>query len=187
VKHLILASRSPRRRRLLKESGIPFTVRVSSADENTNLKKPSAIVKHLALKKAKVVSDEFPSHPVIGADTIVVCKGHILGKPKNSKDALRLLRLQNGSWQSVYTGLAIVWRDRHISITDYDVSGCKARKLTPQQLSKLAGKHMDKAGAYAVQDDKDPFIEKISGERDNVVGLPCKLLKKMLAKAGFKN
>ncbi|MCX5783188.1 MAG: Maf family protein, partial [Elusimicrobia bacterium] len=143
---------------------------------------PSAIVKSLALKKALKVARKFPDTPVVGADTIVVCRGKILGKPKNKKDALKLLHLQNGAWQSVYTGIAVVWNSRGKKLVACEVSRCKARKFSDEKLLRLAGKHLDKAGAYAAQDKNDPFIEKIIGPFDNVVGLPVKLLKKLLRK-----
>lgn len=182
MKPLILASQSPRRRELIKSLNVPYEVLPADVDETCALTRPSALVKHLALKKAKAVAEQNPGRVVIGADTIVVCKGKILGKPEHHADAIRILELQNGSWQSVYTGVAIVTDDK--VLCDYEVSRCKARRLSEEQLRKLAGKHMDKAGAYAVQDHDDPFIEKITGPVDNVVGLPCELLKELLSKAG---
>lgn len=182
MKPLILASQSPRRRELIKSLNVPYEVVPADVDETCSLKKPSALVKFLALKKAKAVADKNPGRVVIGADTIVVCKGEILGKPDHHADAMRILELQNGSWQSVYTGVAVITDGK--VFCDYEVSRCKARRLTEEQLRKLAGKHMDKAGAYAVQDHDDPFIEKITGPVDNVVGLPCGLLKELLSKAG---
>lgn len=183
---IILASRSPRRKRLLAGAGIPFRVAPSSADERTRLRRPYAIVKSLALRKAVEVARRYPGHPVIGADTIVVCKGKTLGKPRNRKDALRLLNIQNGSWQSVYTGVALVWRARGKMLAGYAVSRCKAMKLARKELLSLAGKHMDKAGAYAVQDSSDAFIEKIKGRFDNVVGFPMDLVKRLLKKSGWR-
>jgi len=181
---LILASQSPRRRQLLRAMGVDFKIIPSKTGEATSLVRPAAIVKALARRKALSVARQYPRARVIGADTLVVCKGRILGKPKNRADALRLLKLQNASWQSVYTGVSVAHDGK--LFTEYEVSRCKARRLSDAQLLRLSAKHHDKAGAYAVQDDDDPFIEKIAGNRDNVVGLPCCLLKKLLAKTGFK-
>jgi len=180
---IILASKSPRRKALLRRLGLKFRVSPSSASEKTSLRRPSAIVRSLALRKAESVAARFPEYPVVGADTIVVCKGRILGKPKDRSHAFKMLELQNGCWQSVYTGVAVVFRGK--KFCGYEVSRCKARKFPPEKLKKLAGKHGDKAGGYAVQDAGDPFIEKIVGSRDNVVGLPCGLLKKLLRRCGY--
>jgi len=181
---IILASASPRRKQLLREKGVRLRVVPSHADESTALKKPSAIVRQLALRKALEVAARHPDLPVLGADTIVVCKGKILGKPDTKKHALELLELENGSWQKVYTGVAVVWLAKNKRLVAHAVSACKARRLSREQLLRYAGQHMDKAGAYAVQDKSDPFIEKIKGPFDNVMGLPCALTLKLLRKAG---
>ncbi len=183
---IILASASPRRRLLFLKAGIPFIVRAGSVSEKTSLKQPSAIVKSLAMRKAMNIAGKYPRSPVIGADTIVVRKGRIIGKPKNRKSAMRMLKMQNGGWQSVYTGVAAVWLDKNRRASGYEVSRCKARKLSIKELNRLAGRHMDKAGAYAVQNERDGFIEKIKGRYDNVVGLPMNLAMRLLKKVGCK-
>lgn len=166
--------------------GMPFKVIAPDIDEKTYFKRPHNIVKKLALKKALKVSEKYPHNIVIGADTLVMCKGRIIGKPANYKQALEILKLENGRRQSVYTGLALVLKSKSLILADYEKSDCKARKLNDTELKKLAKKHSDKAGAYAVQDTGDPFIEKIIGSYDNVVGFPVTLFKKMLKQAGFK-
>jgi septum formation protein len=122
---------------------------------------------------------------VLGADTIVFCKGRVLNKPKHASDALRLLRLQNGSWQTVYSGVSLLWLEKGVFLAGFGASRCKARKLGEKELKTLASKHLDKAGAYAVQDAEDEFIEKIEGRFDTVVGLPMDLVRKFLRKAGL--
>jgi septum formation protein len=183
---LILASQSPRRARLLKEAGIAFTVIPSRIKELSTFKKPELIVKELAYKKALGVALKRPGRPVLGADTIVFCKGRVLNKPKNSADALRLLRLQNGSWQTVYSGVSLLWLEKGVFFAGFGASRCKARKLPEAELKILSRKHPDKAGAYAVQDAKDEFIEKIEGRFDTVVGLPVDLVKKFIRLAKIK-
>ena len=121
---------------------------------------------------------------MLGSDTLVYCKGRALGKPEGLKDALRLLRLQNGSWQAVHTGVALIWLDKGVFLAGNEVSRCKARKLTGTELRDMAAKHHDKAGAYAVQDTDDIFVEKIEGRFDTVVGLSMNLVRKFLKKAG---
>ena len=176
----ILASASPRRSELLGAAGCKFEIIPAMGAEETSLRKPGAVVKDLALKKAFEVARKYPAETVVGADTLVFCKGKIIGKPKDKADALKMLKLLNNSWQSVYTGVAIVNFRRKKIYTGYAVSKCKARNLTAEQLAKLAGKHMDKAGAYAVQDTDDALIEKIVGSKTNVVGMPMELFSKMI-------
>lgn len=177
---LILASSSPRRREILTKLGYKFDAVASAAKEQCSFSRPHLIVKDLAFKKAFDVARLYPDAVVIGGDTIVYCKGRVLGKPKNKADALKILRMENGSWQKVYSGLAIICLKRKAAVCGYDVTACKARRLSEAQLKDLAGRHMDKAGAYAMQDKEDYFIERIRGAYDNVVGFPSELFKKML-------
>lgn len=179
---IILASASPRRKEILTRLGYKFDIINSAVKENTSKKRPFAVVKDLALKKAFSVAALYPDALVIAGDTLVYCKGEILGKPKNQKDALRLLKKENGSWQSVYSGLALVCKNKKQIICGYEVSLCKARKLDQETLQKLSFKHLDKAGAYAMQDKNDMFIEKVIGSKDNVVGFPSELFKEMIKK-----
>lgn len=178
--HLVLASKSPRRIELLKELGFAFDIIPSQCKEKSTQKRPSYRVRELAIQKAFDVAKKYPAAVVIGADTLVFCKGEIIGKPKNLQDAKRILRKLNGTWQSVYTGVCIMQLSTHKMLYGYDISKCKARQLSPKELSHLAGKHMDKAGAYAVQDKEDPFIERIVGSRSNVVGFPTEFFQKLL-------
>ena len=176
---LILASKSPRRIEILKSLGKKFEIIPSQRAEKSTKKRPSARVVELAQQKAFDVAQKYPAATVIGADTLVFCKGEIIGKPTSKADALRILNKLNGSWQSVYTGVCLVCKDQHKLLYGYDVSHCKARRLSAAQLAQYAGKHMDKAGAYAVQDDEDPFIEKIVGSKTNVVGFPVEFFNQL--------
>ncbi|WP_424245828.1 septum formation protein [Elusimicrobium posterum] len=177
---LILASQSPRRIDLLTQAGYKFEIIPAQGEEKTTLKKPSLIVRDLALKKAFEVASKYPASTVVGADTLVYCKGQVIGKPKDKKDALKILKMLNNSWQSVYTGVVVMNVNRKKLFTAYAISKCKARNLTDKELERLAGKHMDKAGAYAVQDNDDPLIERIVGSQTNVVGMPMELFSKMM-------
>lgn len=176
---LVLASKSPRRIALLKELGLPFEIIPSQCPEKSDKKRPAARVKELAIQKAFDVARKYPGAVVIGADTLVYCKGEIIGKPKDRADALRILRKLNGSWQLVYTGVCVMNLEEQKMLFGHDVSKCKARTLSEAELEHLAGKHMDKAGAYAVQDTEDPFIERIVGSRSNVVGFPVEFFQKL--------
>lgn len=178
---LILASASPRRRAILRAAGVRFTVDPSTVDENIAERNPRRHVLKLARLKAVDVAKRHPGHPVLGADTIVVCMGEILGKPKDLKDAVRMITLQSGRSQRVYTGTALVVGKR--IFTDVAVTKVYARLLDADRLRRLAGKHMDKAGAYAIQDRNDPLVARIVGDRDNVTGLPMRSVRRLLARA----
>lgn len=179
---LVLASGSPRRRAILRAAGVRFTVDPSGVSEKTRERDPRKLVVLLARRKAADVAKRHPGRLVLGADTIVVCAGEILGKPKDAKDGERMLRLLCGRWQKVWTGVAVVAPDGRLH-SGAALSRVKARALPEAKLRALVGKHMDKAGAYAVQDRKDPLVEKIVGDRDNVTGLPMRLVRKLLARA----
>ena len=175
----VLASKSPRRIEILKNLGMKFDVIPSQCAEKSTKKRPSARVTELAIQKAFDVAKKYPNAVVIGADTLVYCGGEIIGKPKNLKDAARILKKLNGAWQRVYTGVCIICLADHKMLYGHDISKCKARKLSATALTRLVGKHMDKAGAYAVQDKDDPFIERIVGSRSNVVGFPVEFFQQL--------
>jgi septum formation protein len=183
---LILASKSPRRKKLLTEAGIAYQTIPSRVKEVSSFRRPALIVRELAYKKAVSVAQEHPSRPVLGSDTLVFCKGQVLGKPKHKKDALRLLSLQNGSWQTVHTGVSLIWIEKGVFLAGGESTRCRARALTRQELAEMSKKHLDKAGAYAVQDTDDIFISKMEGRFDTVVGLSMNLVRKFLKKAGLK-
>jgi septum formation protein len=177
---IILASASPRRIDLLKKWGLRFKVIPSRIRENTDSKKPSDIVKDLALKKALSVARNIKSGVIIGADTIVVLNGKIIGKPGSEKGAVRILSRLSGTFHKVYSGIAAVDAESGFRKTDYDVSRVKMRKLSDREIREASSRHLDKAGAYAVQEKGDAFVEKIEGDYFNVVGLPYKKLKILL-------
>lgn len=178
---LILASASPRRRAILRAAGVSFSVDPSGVDEAIRERNPRRLVIKLARLKALDVARRHPGRLVLGADTLVVCRGEILGKPKDLKDAVRMITLQSGRSQRVYTGTALVAGGR--VYTDVAMTKVYARLLPPERLRRLAGKHMDKAGAYAIQDRRDPLVARIAGDRDNVTGLPMRSVRRLLARA----
>lgn len=178
---LVLASESPQRRKLLKKLGIPFEIVPSHASESTRETNPRRLVARLALRKARAVAARRRGAVVLGSDTVVVCAGRVIGKPRGPGAALAMLRLLNGRWQRVYTGIALVAPGGR-ELSRVIVSRVKARRLPEPRLRQLAGKHLDKAGAYAVQDRRDPFIARIVGGRDNVIGLPVSAVRALLRK-----
>ena len=165
----------------MRAAGISFTVDPSGVAEDISERDPRKHVVKLARLKALDVAKRHPGHPVLGADTIVVCMGEILGKPKDLTDAVRMITLQSGRTQRVYTGTALAIGRR--VYTEVAVTKVYARLLDADRLKRLAGKHMDKAGAYAVQDRHDPLVARIVGARDNVTGLPMRSVRRLLARA----
>lgn len=181
---VILASASPRRKELLSRCGLKYIIMPSHVDESTQLKSPSSIVKYLAAKKAGDIAAKARDAVIIGADTIVVLGREIIGKPKDHRDAARILAKLNGSYHKVYSGVAVIDSRTGQSCVGYEVSRVKMRKLSKDEINAFSHKHLDKAGAYAVQEHGDAFVEKIEGDYFNVVGLPLKLLAGMLMKFG---
>ncbi|MBN1621575.1 MAG: septum formation protein Maf [Endomicrobiales bacterium] len=183
---VILASASPRRYNLLKQCGLKFSVIPSKIREKTASRNPVSIVKKLSSDKAVSVAKKLEKGIVIGADTIVVLRGSIIGKPRSKKDSKRILSLLNGSYHKVYSGVAVVDAGSGRKKVGCEVSRVKMRKLSLNEIENFSGKHMDKAGAYAVQEKNDAFVERIEGDYFNVVGLPLEKLKKLLRYFGVK-
>lgn len=177
---LILASKSPRRIEILRGLGKKFDIIPAKGAERTRYRRPHLQVADLSARKAFEVAQQYPHALVIGADTLVFCGGEVIGKPKDAKDALRILRKLNGTWQTVYTGVTLICLAEKKFVRGVAKTRCKARRLPLAQLKEMAGKHLDKAGAYAVQDNDDQFIEKIVGSRSNVVGFPVELFTEMM-------
>ena len=174
--NLILASQSPRRRELLGLFHIPFTVRVADIDEAMDPgKAPFDEVARVSLLKARAVPRE-GEDIVIAADTIVVCQGKVLGKPRDEADAWRMLRLLSGKDHQVMTGLTVLRGDRAAVCTE--VTDLHFRDLSDREIEAYirTGEPMDKAGAYGIQGGAALFCEKMVGDYYNVVGLPvCRL------------
>jgi septum formation protein len=181
MKKLILASGSPRRKRLLENAGLVFTIVVSNFDEEAiTYKDPTEMVRKLSLEKAKIIAKMFPDAIILGADTTVVINEEIIGKPKNIEDAYRILNLLNDRKHEVITGFTIISGEK--IITEHIISQVIFRKLTQKEIDEYvkSGEPMDKAGGYGIQDGAGKFIEKVIGDYDNVVGLPVSSVMKVL-------
>ncbi|MBI5574126.1 MAG: septum formation protein Maf [Elusimicrobia bacterium] len=174
---LILASASPQRKKILKDAGYKFEIVHPKISEKIYGKKPSQIVKSLALKKARVVNR---NGIIIGADTIVVLNGEIIVKPKNKNEAIKILRKLSGSEHFVYTGVAILDTADKKQIVDYEKTTVWFRKLSEENIKNVCGKYLDKAGAYSIQSKNDCFVKNIKGDYLNVVGFPLKKFQEML-------
>lgn len=191
---LILASSSPRRVELLKSLDLIFDVVPSHIDEDTEETRPELVVVDLALRKAGAVAELIGKEPVpeertfvIGADTIVVLDGRILGKPANRQEAVAMLSSLSGQCHSVYTGIALVDIAGGITYSDYRVSQVYFRPLHEQEIETYADSRepYDKAGSYALQGLGSSFIEKIEGCYTNVIGLSVPAMVAMLRKSGI--
>lgn len=170
---LILASASPRRRELLQTAGLPFNVHVSKAQEHIEPgTAPTDAVMQLAKQKAIAVAAECPDDLVLGADTIVVCDGIILGKPTDRADAARMLRLLSGRTHCVYTGVCFVQNGQ--AQTFFEKTQVTFYPLTDDEIQSYidTGEPMDKAGAYGIQGRGCTLVQSICGDYFNVVGLP---------------
>ncbi|MFH1459496.1 MAG: nucleoside triphosphate pyrophosphatase [Candidatus Omnitrophota bacterium] len=181
---VILASASLRRKALLEKAGLKFKVMPSRINEKTTGDiSPAHHALHLAHNKARKIAAQKnkENHAIIiAADTIVVYKNKIFGKPRNMQDARRILTKLSNTKHDVYTALAVIDSSTNKTILDIDRTTIYTRKLSPPKIKKLALKNHDKAGAYAVQKDMDILVKKIEGDYYNVVGLPLKKLKPIL-------
>lgn len=169
---IILASQSPRRRELMGFFPFPFTVRVSQADEKMDADKlPQDEVARISHNKANAVERK-ADDIVIGADTIVVCDGEILGKPKDEQDAFRMLSMLAGRAHQVMTGVTVLQGEKRVSFTE--ITDVYFRRLTESEIYNYIHTKdpLDKAGAYGIQGGASLFVEKIVGDYYNVVGLP---------------
>ena len=173
---LILASQSPRRKELLGLFRIPFTVRTADIDEAMDpALPPYDEVARVSREKALAVP-RMEDDVVVAADTIVVCAGEVLGKPKNEADAYRMLRLLSGRDHQVMTGMTVLRGETALVCTE--VTDIHFRELSDREIHAYirTGEPMDKAGSYGIQGGAALFAEKLSGDYYNVMGLPvCRL------------
>ncbi len=177
---LILASKSPRRKKLLEQIGLEFEIIASDFDEDSiEYTDPENYSKFLATAKAKRVAEtlENPS-VVIGADTIVVLENQVMNKPANEKDAIRMLKLLSGKAHSVYTAVAFVRSSDMYSKSYVKKTEVTFRTLDESEILQYvkSGSPLDKAGSYGIQDDYGAvFVKHIEGCYYNIVGLPLEL------------
>lgn len=183
---LILASASPRRKELLAKFGIPFTVRVADIDETMD---PNALPQEEVARVSRLKALAIPRQPedvVIAADTIVVCREQVLGKPKSKEDAFAMLRLLSGRDHQVMTGYTVRKGDRLLTHTE--VSHIHFRPLDPEEIRVYVetGEPMDKAGAYGIQGKAALFVSRLEGDYYNVMGLPVCALGQSLRSFGVR-
>jgi septum formation protein len=184
---LILASSSPRRQELLREAGFTFEVHPAHVNEDQHAGEPPIdYALRLAREKALAVAQHYPQNYVLGADTIVVMDGEVLGKPIDAADAARILRRLSGREHQVTTAVAVV-RPGGDAETRSSTTQVFFREIAKEEIQQYVagGEPMDKAGAYAIQGGASRWTNRIVGEYSNVVGLPVSLVKEMLRTSGF--
>lgn len=185
----ILASSSPRRSDLLNQIGLDFEVIPSRFDESqVNASDPVELVRTLAREKAGTVASEVEGEAIVlGADTIVLLDGEILGKPRDEAEARSMLGRLAGRTHRVLTGVALIRRPNGPILVEHEETAVTMRNLTPGQIAAYvaSGEPMDKAGAYAVQGLGSVLVERLQGDYFNVVGLPLPRLALMLEPLGL--
>jgi septum formation protein len=178
---LVLASASPRRQELLRNAGIAFEVQPANIPEDPL---PGEVAKdyaeRLAREKALAIANLRPQDVILGADTVVVVDGQLLGKPSDAKDAARMLRMLSGREHQVITGVCLVVNGQ--SSVASETTLVTVSEITDQEIADYvaSGEPMDKAGAYAIQGIASRWIPRIEGDYSNVVGLPVALVFRML-------
>ena len=181
---IYLASKSPRRRKLLKQLGLNFkSFSVDLNEEFLDGEHPVQTVKRLALHKSEAAAKKVKNGVIITADTIVVLGKDIIGKPKSEKDAFNILSKLSGKTHIVYTGFVLNNLSNSKKIVGYEKTDVTFRKLSSREIKDFikTGSPMDKAGAYGIQDDFGAvFVEKVNGCYYNVVGLPLAKVYKSL-------
>ena len=183
---IILASGSPRRRELMVLfTGLETVVHPARGEEKPHPElTPEELVRELSRAKAAEAAESFPDDIVLGADTVVVCAGEVLGKPKGENDAARMLHLLSGREHEVLTGVTLIARSSVRSVCEK--TSVHFREMTDGEIAAYiaTGEPMDKAGAYGIQGAAALFIERIEGDYYNVMGLPVCRVGGMLKELG---
>jgi septum formation protein len=188
MKKIILASGSPRRIELLKQAGVKFKAVESDFVEVIDRKlEPWKVVKELSLGKARVVAEKYPKAVVIGADTVVVHKGQVLGKPHTARRAKQMLGFLSGAEHYIYTGFAVIDPVQGKAVVKSQRTKVCFRKMSSKEIADYvkSGEPLDRAGAYAIQSGAKKFVKKIQGDYANALGLPVKSLLRILKKQGI--
>lgn len=183
-----LASASPRRKKLLEKAGYKFDVAVSNIDESKIKTKgltPVEFACKAALAKANDVAEKFPDKIIVAADTIADFDGEIIGKAQTAQQAEQITRKLFSKPHKIITAIAIVKKNAGLELVDYDTTIVYPIKMSEKQIEEhiVSGIWKDKAGAYAIQEGGDKFIDHINGSETNVMGLSMELFEKMIKKA----
>ncbi len=180
---IILASVSPRRRNLFSALGLPFETQGAHVDEARRWRElPESLARRLAFEKAESVAGKHPAAWVVGADTVVVGMGLVLGKPRDEAQAEAMLELLSGRTHRVLTGVALVHLERQVRSGFVECTWVTFRHLLRAELDGYirTGQPLDKAGAYGIQGQAGQFVQGVEGSYTNVVGLPLERLRQLL-------
>ncbi len=189
MREIILASASPRRKEILAATGLKFTVCKSNyAEDLTISMEPRSLARLLSRKKAEDVVSKYTDAIVIAADTFIVYKDNLLGKPSGPDDARRMLKTLSGKTHSVITGFTVIDSKTNKKVSRSIETKVYFKKLTKDEINAYvrSGESLDKAGAYAIQGLGAVFIDRIEGDFFNVVGLPICALAESLKKFGIR-
>ena len=185
---LILASQSPRRRQLMEQIGLSFTVKIADIDETMDPSKPpEAQVAEVSARKAAAIAETSrPEDVIIAADTIVVVDDTILGKPHSKEDAKAMLNLLSGRSHRVMTGVTVCRGEESVSHTE--ITEIRFRALSDAEIDAYveSGDPMDKAGSYGIQNAAAIFVSGMHGDYFNVMGLPLCSLTQLLRRFGVE-
>ncbi len=185
---MILASKSPRRKEILEEFGFKFKVEAKETLEKSEKENPKDFVMEIALEKAMAVAEENYMEWIVAADTVVVHNNKILGKPKNEEEAKEVLKSLSSQSHEVYTGVAIVNKQKNINITFTELTKVYFKNISDQEINWYVEtkEPLDKAGSYGIQGKGSILIEKIEGDFYNVMGFPISKFYEEMKKIGFK-
>ncbi len=185
TKKIVLGSASPRRRELLQQIGMEFSIITSDCEESITKTTPEEVVQELSLMKAKDVFSKIKREDrvldtsevlVIGADTIVALEGEILGKPHSKENAISMLNHLQGKTHQVYTSVSFVWEENGeiLAHTFFECTEVEVLPMTKEEIAYYVNLDtcMDKAGAYGIQNEFACYVKGIKGDYNNVVGLP---------------
>ncbi|MGD0229241.1 MAG: nucleoside triphosphate pyrophosphatase [Syntrophorhabdales bacterium] len=182
---IVLASESTRRIDILRTLGVSFSIIPPGIDERRKpYESPKDYVLRISCEKAQKVGDLFPDKWIIGADTVVVHKGRVLGKPKTEEDAFAMLKRLRANWHKVFTGYCILNMSKQIVYQDVAETKVFIKDLTDEEIAKYidTSEPFDKAGSYAVQGKGGYMVKEIKGSYTNVVGLPiCEITEALLS------
>jgi len=184
---IILASKSPRRKSLLEQIGLRFDTRESKYEEDMEkYSDPYKLVKYLALKKAEDVARHYKNAIIIGADTVVIVKNKIVGKPKDAKEAKNILEDVSGKKYTVLSGYAVIDTKNKKAINGVGEAKVEFKKLSNKEIDSYisTGEPFDKAGGFGIQNVAAVFIEGVQGDFYSIVGLPLNKIYEALKRMG---
>ena len=182
---IILASQSPRRKKLLSEIISEFEVHPSTLDESQIIEQdPIKLAEKTATLKTVEVQQLYPNALIIGGDTLGICGDTVLVKPKDYQGAVNMLKLLSDKSHDIISSVCISYQQKNIFLCKHEITTVIFNKLSDSQIETYLdqGTYKDKAGAYAIQDIGNIFIKEIRGSHDNVVGFPTQLFKSMYNK-----